>query len=126
MLIHSHEWNFSQWSCLQYMLGMAVNFCLLDTHLWVCIMCPSYRDVRLTERQLKGVTKGRDQLLVSTLARHLPYRCSRGPGSALGEKGKKSASKASEEVVWGGERVAAFPSAQTTAGLASLADIFPF
>ena len=70
--------------------------------------------------------KGRDQLLVSTLARHLPYRCSRGPGSALGEKGKKSASKASEEVVWGAEKVLAFPSTQTTAGLASLADIFPF
>ena len=82
-------------------------------------------DVRVTERQLKGVMKGRDQLLVSTLARRLPYRCSRGPGSALGEKGKKSASKGSEEVVWGGERVAAFPSAQTTAGLASLTDIFP-
>ena len=66
---------------------------------------------------------------MSTLARHLPYRCSRGPGSALGEKGKKWVSKVSEEVVWGGERVAAFPSAQTTAGLASLAslaDIFPF
>ena len=43
-----------------------------------------------------------------------------GPGSELGQKGKKSASEASLEVVWGGERVAEppppFPPSQTTAG----------
>ena len=66
--------------------------------------------------------KGRDQLLVSTV-RRLSYKCSRGIGSALGEKGKKLASEASQEVVFGGERVAAF---SPPAGLGSLADIFPF
>ena len=59
-----------------------------------------------------------------------------GPGSALGEKGKKKGvgekkkkkSEASRGVVWGGERVAAALSAcgpQSNAGLASLADVFP-
>ena len=47
-----------------------------------------------------------------------------------GKKKKKSASEASREVVWGGERVAEapppFPPPQATAGLSSLAEIFPF
>jgi len=64
-------------------------------------------------------------------------KISLGPGSVLWEKGEKngcwpktkSASEASREVVWGGERVAApFPLPrlpQDTARLALFADIFP-
>ena len=41
--------------------GLQSTLSETDT-LGTCSMCPSLRDVRLTESQMKGVKKGRDQL----------------------------------------------------------------
>ena len=86
---------------------------------------------------------------IACVAGTLSNKGSLGPGSALGEKEKKSVSEASREVIWGGERapphqprpqgfsLSLFPlffkgkalgtrlPPHTTSRFASLADIFP-